>query len=196
MSFSPCRPANHQPATGIPVFSACLLILVSLIGGMIGCGRQRERYVPVSGIVTLNGTPLADAKLIFEPIGDSSGTTSGSPSYGRTDEVGHYMLKSFIARQKGAVAGRHRVRILSGSRRSSYSDKQISAAREYLIRQAKSEGVETQSLTDEQVLLYLSETQPALHQETIPARYNRQTELVFEVPERGSAEANFTIQSP
>src|SRR5690606_33761118 len=60
-------------------------LLIVVAGGLIvatitGCGSG-EAYAPVSGTVTLNGDALADAKLIFEPIGDKDGQTLGKPSY-------------------------------------------------------------------------------------------------------------------
>ncbi len=63
------------------------LMLVAVISGCSGDAM----HVPVSGIVTLDGKPLADAKIVFEPIAIAEkDIAAGSPSYGRADESGRY----------------------------------------------------------------------------------------------------------
>lgn len=59
----------------------------------------------VSGTVTLDGTPVADAIVNFDP-------TNGRPSKGFTDENGYYEL-IYTASRDGAVLGQHQVRITS-----------------------------------------------------------------------------------
>lgn len=58
----------------------------------------------VSGTVMLDGAPLADAMIIFEP------QENGAASTGATDAQGHYAL-IYSASKKGAVPGVHVVRI-------------------------------------------------------------------------------------
>src|SRR5690348_3214851 len=74
----------------------------------LGCG---PRFAPVSGKVTLNGQPLAHASISFQPIAPEGVTDPGPGSAGTTDEKGDYTLQATTG-QKGALVGKHRVRIL------------------------------------------------------------------------------------
>jgi len=71
-----------------------LIALVALLGFSEGCGGSHFRQdlpltVPVSGLVTLNGKPLASASVTFYP----KDGTAGIESAGSTDESGHYQLQ-------------------------------------------------------------------------------------------------------
>ena len=69
---------------------------------MAGCDSGPE-LVTVTGTVQMDGKPLPNANLEFEP-------KDGSPSYGTTDADGSYEL--FFSRdRKGAMPGKHTVRI-------------------------------------------------------------------------------------
>lgn len=86
-----------------------------LLAGMIsfsGCGDGRFVYAPVSGMVTLDGKPLALAKVIFipQPDGINDGLT-GKMSYCVTDDTGHFDLKT-INGDPGAKVGTNSVAIL------------------------------------------------------------------------------------
>jgi len=70
---------------------------------LAGCGGGLPS---VSGVVTLDGKPLANASVSFQPEG---GGTQGS--YAKTDEEGRYTLKVVGSDRAGAVAGKHVVRI-------------------------------------------------------------------------------------
>lgn len=69
-----------------------------------GCGKGGPRLATVTGTVSLDGKPLANAKVEFQPL------EGGSPSYGTTDSNGHYRLM-FSADRPGAMIGKHVVRI-------------------------------------------------------------------------------------
>jgi hypothetical protein len=73
----------------------------------LGCGA---RIAPVSGKVTLNGQPLPHASVSFQPIAPPGVTDPGPGSAGTTDEKGEYTLQTSTG-QKGALVGKHRVRI-------------------------------------------------------------------------------------
>ena len=70
---------------------------------LTGCGRQ-SRTVPVGGMVTLDGKPLADAAVLFVPI------DGGVPGRGSTTVSGSFSLSTFD-RNDGALVGRHRVAV-------------------------------------------------------------------------------------
>jgi hypothetical protein len=67
----------------------------------LGCGGGDVGYV--EGTVTMDGAPLPDAIVTFQPEG-------GRPSSGRTDENGYYEL-IYTRGKKGAIPGKHTVTI-------------------------------------------------------------------------------------
>lgn len=73
-----------------------------------GCGSGK--FVPVSGKVTLNGKPLANATVAFQPVGGANPLETGPGSAGRTNENGEYTLTTGKG-AKGAVVGKHQVLI-------------------------------------------------------------------------------------
>jgi len=83
------------------------LLLVAL-SAMVGCGGgPKHELVAVSGLVTLDGVPLKDARVTFSPIGSGVGTASS----GRTDSEGRYELSTMDKGLKGTTAGGHRVTV-------------------------------------------------------------------------------------
>jgi hypothetical protein len=169
-------------------------LLSFAVGSLVGCGSG-ERYAPVSGVVTLNGEPLADAKLIFEPIGGEGGVGAGKPSYGRTDENGRYTVSSPIANKEGAAVGEHRVRIVTVSG-VEYTEEQMASARQRLEREEVAGGGAAENVTDERVRAYLSDRAQPVQRESLPARYNSNTELRITVPPNGTESANFELTTP
>lgn len=69
----------------------------------IGCGSGGPELGTVEGTVTLDGSPLPDADVVFEP-------EKGRTSFGRTDSSGHYTLQ-YTPERPGAVLGSHTVRV-------------------------------------------------------------------------------------
>ncbi len=72
---------------------------------VVGCGQSGPQLADVSGVVRLDGKPVAGATLTYIPV-----EPGGSPSYGATDVNGKYTLR-FTARQNGALLGEHQVEI-------------------------------------------------------------------------------------
>lgn len=68
---------------------------------LAGCGG---RLVPVAGTVTLDGEPVAGAKVTFIPAG------SGIPATGSTDAAGRYELRIGTGRT-GVPRGRYGVTV-------------------------------------------------------------------------------------
>ena len=78
----------------------CMSILVC------GCNKENAPGLGrVAGTVTMDGSPVADAAIAFEPQGGTAGT-----SLGRTDASGKYELY-YSRNLKGAATGEHVVRI-------------------------------------------------------------------------------------
>ena len=89
------------------VASCLVLASLTLVSGC-GDGESHE-FAPVSGVVRLDGAPLPDATVSFEP-GPNSGKSPPS-SFGKTDAQGRYELETLAGDRKGAVIGTHVVRI-------------------------------------------------------------------------------------
>ena len=83
--------------------SPLLLVLVLALG----CGDSKR--ASVSGTVTLDGKPLPNALVSFQPDGEGQ-VDAGPGSTGRTDEKGEYTLQ-VSGGGKGAVVGWHKVKI-------------------------------------------------------------------------------------
>jgi hypothetical protein len=81
-------------------FSCCVLLTVSVVG----CSQGGADLGQVEGTVTLDGQPLANAVVEFQPEAE------GRPSMGSTDSSGHYELM-YTRDTPGAMIGKHRVRI-------------------------------------------------------------------------------------
>lgn len=77
------------------------LFVVLLLATSAGCGRPRP--VPVSGCVTLDGKPVADAGVLFCP------TETGPSAAGTTDTIGRFQLATINT--PGVLPGPYRVTI-------------------------------------------------------------------------------------
>lgn len=75
-----------------------------------GCSSGEYKLVPVSGTVTLDGKPVAGARVIFEPQrSNAQALTAGPGSDGKTNEEGRYSLATTADARPGAIAGTHAV---------------------------------------------------------------------------------------
>src|SRR5262245_52830770 len=83
-----------------------LLGTLALTGS--GCG-SKFTFAPVEGTVTKGGRPLRDLEVVF--LADPDAGTQGPRATGRTDEAGHYRLRTERG-DDGAVAGKHLVLLL------------------------------------------------------------------------------------
>jgi hypothetical protein len=84
---------------------ACAITVLTILG----CSRSNQPPLGlVSGTVTLDGVPLANAIVRFTPAG------SGRTSEGVTDADGHYRLR-YLRAIPGANIDQHTVRITTAS---------------------------------------------------------------------------------
>ncbi len=88
----------------------CFALIFALLV-VAGCGDSNGDLARVRGRITLNGEPLKNAIVEFDP-------EKGSTSHGETDGSGYYELE-FGPGKRGAVIGMHIVRI---STRRMYTD--------------------------------------------------------------------------
>jgi hypothetical protein len=87
------------------------LVLGLALLAVLGCGSGKK-YAPVSGKVTLNGQPLANATVNFQPVAPPGSVEVAPGSSGKTNEKGEYTL-TVATGEKGAWVGEHRVLISS-----------------------------------------------------------------------------------
>ncbi len=86
----------------------CLLVAVLGPGLFSGCGPRGPTRCEISGKVLLDGEPIEDGVIYFDPL-DSQATMEGSQIL-----KGAYR----IPRDKGLHPGRYKVRIMAGSGQS------------------------------------------------------------------------------
>jgi hypothetical protein len=80
-----------------------LLLLSGLFVLTAGCSSGGPDIASVSGRVTMDGKPLANATVVFVP-------ENGRPAGARTDADGNYVL-NFTEGRQGAMPGKNTVRI-------------------------------------------------------------------------------------
>jgi hypothetical protein len=138
--------------------SFALLLLVTLVG----CSDAK--FVPVSGIVKIDGVPYSKAVVTFQPISVANDPNPGRGSSSYTDENGRYTLECGTI--KGALIGKHRVRI-----------------------QTAGGNVRGQDPTTE----VAADGAPAQGRDPIPPKWNADSDKEFEVPPGGTDKADFDI---
>lgn len=98
-------------------FTARVLLLVSGCLLCVGCGGggvKEPELAVVTGTILIDGKPEPDLDVVFEPFTEPNAVDAGKiggSSMAKTDEEGHYELKYKGGDKKGAVAGKHVVRI-------------------------------------------------------------------------------------
>ncbi len=97
---------------GHPGFHRFVLFLL-VIACATGCNRSAFSLAPVSGTVTLDGKPLDNGVVSFQPLA-TNGDNSGPGSSARCDAEGRFTLQTQVVESEpGAVVGEHRVLISS-----------------------------------------------------------------------------------
>jgi hypothetical protein len=86
----------------------------------VGCGKSN--YAPVSGRITVNGQPLANAAVLFSPVPAQGSSSAGLGSGATTDSDGRYTLLITGTTTKGAVIGKHKVQVTLIDDRDSADD--------------------------------------------------------------------------
>lgn len=85
-----------------------VLLSVSLLA--LGCGGDAPDLAPAGGTVTHDGTPLADADVLFIP------EAGGPAAVGRTGADGKFQLTT--GGSAGAVIGKHKVAVQAAAENS------------------------------------------------------------------------------
>src|SRR5687768_16586496 len=91
--------------SGLPTRVSCSWIMLAAAALLCGCGEEGLKLAPVEGTVLLDGAPVAEAGIMFQPADPKA----GPPAVGTTDAEGKFAL--ITANKPGALVGEHRVAI-------------------------------------------------------------------------------------
>lgn len=142
------------------------LAVAVVLGVFVGCDSG-PRYVPVSGVISLNGKPYGEAVVSFQPMATEGNQNPGRGSSSYTDAEGKFHLKTDDGNE-GAVPGKHRVRIMTKGNDMVLFDPEkgspdsLPAGRKHKI-------------------------------DPVPPSWNVDSDKEFEVPAKGTDLANFDI---
>lgn len=95
----PCKSVPEFRHGRLPRLSCAAVVLIALAG----CGDGGPILVPTSGVVTLDGKPVAEAGVIFTPAEGGPSASAG------TDDAGRFELHT--VNRPGAVLGKHHVTV-------------------------------------------------------------------------------------
>src|SRR5436190_410017 len=101
-------PATNQTHRPMMIARSCGFMATLML--IVGCGSG-SKVAPVSGVITLDGKPLPNAHVAFQPEAGKGSINAGTGSSGVTDASGKYTLRMADSDQVGAVLGTHRVEI-------------------------------------------------------------------------------------
>ena len=76
---------------------------------LVGCRREPYEVAPVSGRITVDGDPLEECRIRFQPVSSSDSINPGPGAFAVTDQDGRFTLRTINPVQPGAVVGKHRV---------------------------------------------------------------------------------------
>jgi len=142
-----------------------LLIVTLALAPLCGCSSKPYRVAQVSGRVTLDGKPLAKGHITFVPLGTKENQAPGPTAWSFTDADGRYKLVINPA-TPGAVVGKCRIFITGLDQPMlAEDDRDVGGRRVKLVR------------------------------DPVPEKYNKRTELVYDVPAGGTDQANFELKS-
>ena len=141
-----------------------LIVVAVAAAGCSGAGGQK--IVPVSGKVTLNGKPLANATVSFQPVPPQGSINAGPASVGKTNDKGEFSLAT-LKGDTGAMVGKHHVLISSQFAKAAEDDSR-----------PKRGGPEQDDLVPRRYGM------------------GQKDEIVFEVPSAGTDKADFPLTSP
>jgi hypothetical protein len=111
-----------------------MLVWAAAVGG--GCGPSRPARIPITGLVTFDGEPLAGASVTLVPV------AGGRPATGATDAAGRFSLTTFGG-QDGVIPGGYDAAVT----KLELKKKAAARARE-LDRKRRQRGNMNQGLTD------------------------------------------------
>ncbi len=101
-----CRPSVAELSVVFHALAgwARVIVGIAILLPLAGCNKSNQNLAPVSGRVSLDGKPQPSTKVFFQPDGEKS------PSMGRTDNDGRYVL-GYKRGVEGGMVGWNTVRI-------------------------------------------------------------------------------------
>jgi hypothetical protein len=103
-----CAAGIQRSATVLCDWTASGLVMLAAVGlALPGCGKKGPVFIPVSGVVTLDGKPLPRVAVWFE---QGKGMNHGT---GTSDESGRFEISTHKL-GKGVTPGQHRVLVHAG----------------------------------------------------------------------------------
>jgi len=120
--------------TMVRLFHICLCI--AALSHLSGCGgTNKPQTAAVTGRVTLDGKPMPNLGVMFQPVTNSAlGKNTVFASAGHTDSDGRFTLRFVNDNSNGAVVGEHFVTI---SEPAPDSDRDLSFKEEMELRKKK-----------------------------------------------------------
>jgi hypothetical protein len=85
-----------------------LFLMALAATALFGCGGD-GKLAPVSGTVKINGKPVADVEVMFQPVAESATNAPGAAAVGVTGPDGRYAAKLIGQETTGATVGRNQV---------------------------------------------------------------------------------------
>jgi hypothetical protein len=95
---------------------------------LCGCGSD-GKVAPVSGVVTLNGKPIADIAVTFQPLASDGKNVAGPTAFGVTGPDGRYTVKLYGTETKGATVGKNQVRFCGYAAPTDMTDEALAKAK-------------------------------------------------------------------
>ncbi len=167
------------------------LFAIALASALPGCGPTGYVLAPVSGRVTIDGEPVKDVRIAFEPIADATRKIPGPEAIAITDDDGRFTLYTTDEERRGAVVGKCRVRIwtLPGSQTAA------SATTKPVITDDRDPNYDAMAEVRAIKAQIRAGAKKGAATKTgiIPFRFNDRTELSFDVPPDGTDKADFPI---
>ena len=151
----------------------CVVLLATTCLAAIGC--DGGKYSAVSGIVTVDGQPIANVRVVFAPEAVGDNHSPGPWSKGVSDESGRFTLRTRHG-DPGAVVGPHKV----GFEWNDIDFDELSTLRQEVKSSKNPEAVKTKIAELKQKI----KSRPKI---------NETVSLDFEVPQGGTTSADFEI---
>jgi len=88
------------------------IVAVGLLAVFLtGCGGSQYELANVSGMVTIDGRPFAQGKVMFAPVAAGANSEPGQPAFGKLQPDGTFVLQT--GDDDGAVVGEHWATVIS-----------------------------------------------------------------------------------
>jgi len=160
--------------------STCCVLMIFT---SVGCKNDGFTMAPVSGIVTADGKPISDLKIVFYPKGSKENPAPGPFSTGQTDSEGKFTLVSRYG-EPGAVVGLHRVGFEMPSNLDPAALGEAQGRLTEMLAEGEADPASAEAIKDEIVKIKKKMRGFAF----VPARYLETPIIELDVPAEGIAD--------